>query len=361
MKKEPFDLTLPLSSIDTSLFKAKKIGSDAFNEELLSQLKKKYQSLGGTLNMNIQGDEVHIHWQPKETDENPVEYAVDLLQKGQAGKAIPILENFLESSPNNVDALFNLGMVYSDQGDLNKAISLLERAVKQNSKHTHALVALGVAHYRNHNLDDAKKALKAATVLDDKDPYALRSLATIYMAEKDHLAAAHILRSVTEILPDDPITLLNLGECLLASEDKENIEDANDIFTQVIELTVSGDIAERAKENKRKIAYSLFRENEKDGIRSDAVMHCLDAMHKLKGMDRQEIASIALEVAQLGEQGINVNDHKSVYTIKSLAGAYSGLALVCLLHVAIQTIAPNTDSGFDVSKEYDEAKKRFQP
>ncbi len=40
------------------------------------------------------------------------------------------------------------------------------------------------------------------------------------------------------------------------------------------------------------------------------------------------------------------------YQLKSLPGNFSGLHLVCLMYVAFKSIAPDTDVGFDLSKEY---------
>jgi hypothetical protein len=57
-----------------------------------------------------------------------------------------------------------------------------------------------------------------------------------------------------------------------------------------------------------------------------------------------------------GEERLDPNDPAPKYQLKSLPGDFSGLSLVCFMYVAFQSIAPETDIGFDLSKEYAAAK-----
>ena len=65
---------------------------------------------------------------------------------------------------------------------------------------------------------------------------------------------------------------------------------------------------------------------------------------------------VAFEIAFMGRTGLDTNDPAQKYQLKNLPGNFSGLNLVCLMYVAFKSIAPETDIGFDLSKEYAAAK-----
>jgi hypothetical protein len=51
-----------------------------------------------------------------------------------------------------------------------------------------------------------------------------------------------------------------------------------------------------------------------------------------------------------------VNDPERKHRLKSMPGEFSSLQLVCYMHAGFQIIAPGTDIGLDLSKEYAMAK-----
>ncbi|MDX9735614.1 MAG: hypothetical protein RBU36_15890 [Thermoanaerobaculia bacterium] len=59
------------------------------------------------------------------------------------------------------------------------------------------------------------------------------------------------------------------------------------------------------------------------------------------------------------KKGFDVNDPAQKYSLRSLPGEYSGLHLVCILDVGMKLVDPTADTGFDLSKEYEEAKALF--
>ena len=77
-----------------------------------------------------------------------------------------------------------------------------------------------------------------------------------------------------------------------------------------------------------------------------------DALNRFKSMDLPQIQNLALEIAMLGNKGLNINDPAKKYPIQAWAGAYSGLHLISIMFAAFQQFAPDTDVGIDLSKEY---------
>ena len=85
-------------------------------------------------------------------------------------------------------------------------------------------------------------------------------------------------------------------------------------------------------------------------------MYCLSAIEKFEKMSEEEVKRIGFEIATKGRSGFDTNDPAPKYQLKSLPGDFSGLNLVCYMYVAFKSIAPQTDIGFDLSKEYAAAK-----
>lgn len=362
MSKAPFELVLRYDTIDTTEYPqaAQVIGSAAFKQHLQAELEKQYRSLGGHLSVELGDDSAAIHWHSGESTKQQKIQAMALLQAGNIKQAVPVLQAILASSPDDADALYNLGMIYSDQGKLEAAISLLSKVTDTDPKHNHAFVALGVAQLRAGNPEPAEAALKQALSIESDDPYALRTLAALHMHKQDYISAISVLRHSLSLLPQDAISLFNLATCLFKTNQDKNISEASEIANALIVTNTGNEIAEKAQDLQRKIAYHNFRKDSGKHENSDAVFYCIDALKRLKDASPKETAAVALEVAQLGQNGLNINDPEITYSIKSFPGKFTGLALVCLLHVAVQKVSPGSDSGFDVQQEYEIAKGLFE-
>jgi len=98
-----------------------------------------------------------------------------------------------------------------------------------------------------------------------------------------------------------------------------------------------------------------MREAVGGGIRPDAVMYCLGAVEKCDKLSHAEVQKIAMEIAAVGTKGINPNDSKRNYTLRTMPGEFTGLHLLCYMYVTWKKVAPQMDIGFDLHKEYQEA------
>lgn len=358
MNKAPFSFELKYNNINLSEYPsdAQALGGDKFKQHLREMLEREYRSLEGNLDLKFSDTDVIVSWAPNASGDDLKNTAISLLQSGDITQGASILESMLESS-NDEEVYYNLGMVYSDQGRFEEAIKLLSRATEIDSKYVHAWVALGVANLRAGNIDLAEDALKQSVSLDSQDPYALRTLAIIHMQKEDHISAISMLRNTLSLLPGDANSLLNLAMCLVKTGQEKDTEEAGAI-TQALLLSSNDEgIKAKAKEIESSVVQAQFRQDPKQSESSDAVFYCIDALKKLKDLDQKAVAEIALEVAQLGQNGLQISNSDITYTINTLPGKFTGLALVCLLHCAIQQVSPGSSSGFDVQKEYEIADK----
>jgi hypothetical protein len=88
----------------------------------------------------------------------------------------------------------------------------------------------------------------------------------------------------------------------------------------------------------------------------DAVFYMMDALDRFAGMSKTDIGQVTMEVALLGRQGLRINDPDTRYTLRSMAGEFSALNLLCLMHVGVRGFDPSADTGTGLDKEYDVAK-----
>jgi hypothetical protein len=87
--------------------------------------------------------------------------------------------------------------------------------------------------------------------------------------------------------------------------------------------------------------------------RMDAVMYMQGAMDTFADLPRDQVGQIVMEIARLGQSGLAINDPDRRYTLKSLPGDYSGLHLICLMHVGFRLFDPSTDPGTGLQREYE--------
>ena len=57
-------------------------------------------------------------------------------------------------------------------------------------------------------------------------------------------------------------------------------------------------------------------------------------------------------MAGLVASGINPSDPQKTFRLTTIPGTFTGLQLLCLMHVAFQSIDPTVEIGFDLSQEY---------
>ena len=327
-------------------------GTDAFRKHVTKYFRKQYEGQGGDTTVEFVDGNINVTWMPVEADQEPMDAIIDLLSAGDYATAAPMLQSLLQVNPRDHDALYNLGMVYSDQGRLDEAQDLLRRATEVSPNNANSWVALGVAALRAKDPEVARPALEKAIGINPRNPYAVRTLGTLQMMVGDYATAIKTLRTAQKLAPEDPIILLNLAQALLADDPDGHSAEADSLLTRVLQLAPHGDTAEKAKTARSAIANRRFRANAVEDLRPDAMFYCLGALERFEGMSPGELAPIVLEMAVLGESGLNVNDPEQRYTLKLTPGEFSGLQIVCMMQVGLTILDPNMNTGMDLDKEY---------
>ena len=287
-------------------------------------------------------------------ERDPVARALAMLQAGQLAQAVPILKTYLASHSDDVNVLHNLGMALSDLGKLEEARRYLLKALALAPQHTNTLVALGVSYERGKDPDAALGYLVRAVDQDPTNPYAHRNLGAVLAKLGRHEEAESHFRAAYELMPSDQMNVHALALGLTELGGEERLQEAKELYKQVIALNPQSQLADVARQARRELAQSNFR-RAASGERLDAVMYCVSALEKFEEMSPERVKAIALEIAMLGRGGLDINTPDTRYRLKNMEGDFSGLQLMSLMYVAFKQISPEADIQFDLAKEYESA------
>jgi Flp pilus assembly protein TadD len=351
--------TLAWDDIDPATLpdESRQPGSDAFRRDLTRFLQTQYEPLGGKARIVFNDTErtLTVQWAKRAEFRSVEEKVQEALGRGDGGVAIPLLKALIAAGPNNPTPLYNLGMVYSDQGRLEEARALLRQAAALDPDNAQIVVAIGVAHARTGDLAAAIQTLEQATKIDPDDPFAHQNLGACLLKQGEaERAVDHFRRS----LSGDSDNLRSKFGLAQSLETLGRLHDADEVYQELIKAAGHTPVGEWSKEGRTRIAHALLRQQ--GDQRPDVLMYCLGALERFEGMPKQEIQAVGQEIALLGMRGLDINDPSKKYTLRLLPGEFSGLHLVSMMYVAYQQVAPDVDVGIDLAAEYAAAKELYE-
>ena len=353
MEQQTF--TIPSSAFDATLLpaSARITGTLEFREAVSTFLQNQFQGFGGNVTILVDDQRIAVTWSPDATRPKPLEVIVNRLQQGQRAEGIQLLELLLSRHPDDVDVLYNLGAALSDAGKLEAAERHLRRATDLAPRFANGFIALGVALSRQQKNAEALEALESAVELEPDNPWARRNCGVNLLKLGRHEQAAEQLQQAVMLQPDDQPAWVALGDSLrLAGKAK----DSERAYSRAIALNPHNDFAETARQGSTQLAQASFENKTGGKIRPDAVQYCLAAIKEFSSMSNEQVQAVAFEIAMLGRNGFDVKNPQKKYRLKSKAGEFTGLQLVCSMYVGFQRISPGADVGLDVSREYEAAK-----
>jgi len=188
------------ASFDASLLPegSRTPGSEAFHRAVTDYFERSYASMGGQLSVVFAAGRIEIAWEPAAPEEPAMATIGPLLQQRRFDEARPLLETLLQLQPEHPEALYNLGVLASEEGRLEEARLLLRRAVVANAPDAHAQanaqVALALAAMRLGDKAEARQALEAAIEGEPGNSFALRSLGSLLVIAGAYAAAVERFR-----------------------------------------------------------------------------------------------------------------------------------------------------------------------
>jgi tetratricopeptide (TPR) repeat protein len=186
----------------------------------------------------------------------------------------------------------------------------------------------------------------------------LRTLGQLYLMRDDPAAALPHLRAATTVAPEDPINLFTYAQCLLAQEGESHEAEADELFHRALRLAPVGELAEKIKNQQRRLADRVMRTNAQGKPRLDAVMYMTSALEIYRALDPAGQKQLLAEAAALGQKGLTINDPSQEHHLRHYKGGrtVSALQAACILYVGIQLLLPGEDAGIDLGREYEMAR-----
>jgi Flp pilus assembly protein TadD len=306
MKQEPLVFTFTLDDFDLSKLpgdpKVLRSNPGMLKEAVSNYYSDQFKAIGGEAQVSIRQNAVTVRWVPESGVSGLVEHGIDLLQAGDYGTGVALLQSVQNQETDNPSILFNLGMAYSDMGKLNEALALLSKLITLEPENPRAWTALGVALFRSEKLPEAEQALRRGVELDPGDGYAHRNLGGLLIG-RDRAAGMLHMEKAAVLLPDDQTAQFNYGVALLQDG---KLAEADQVLIRAIGIAPLTSIAEQARTARTQIAHQNMRSAAGGGPRMDAVMYCLAAL-KLFAESPDKLQPVTFEIAMLGRGGLDIN------------------------------------------------------
>ena len=142
-------------------------------------------------------------------------------QRGRTEEAIPLFQQALKLSPNNLIALDNLASAYRQQKRWDEARSVLERALSVNRDDAEANYSLGMVYAQTNDNDRAYEHLQRALQARPDYPEALNNLGVLYlhMAQRDD--AVKSFEECMRVAPEFDQAYLNLARVYALEGDRD--------------------------------------------------------------------------------------------------------------------------------------------
>ena len=164
-----------------------------------------------------------------------VDSAREQFVNGNFAKAEELYQKFLESQPENVIALANLGVAQFRQGKLTAAQLALEKAVKVDPDDAFSLTTLGAVMIEQNRIQDAVGYLERANSSSPDDPITLNYLGVASSQLGEFGKAEQSLRRAITVKPEYPEAHFNLA-VIYATAKPPSIALAKRHYEKALEL-----------------------------------------------------------------------------------------------------------------------------
>lgn len=349
--------TLRPQEIDLALLPpaARTVGTPAFREAVRSWFENAFLNFSGKASIAVTDGQISVSWTPDPSSKSLLQQIVEMLQQGRRTEGMQLLEMLHARDPDDIDVLYNLGIVLSDAGQLERAERHLRRCVDMAPRFANALIALGIALTRQRKNEAATEVLSRAVDLEPRNLWARKNLGVMLLKQENPQGAVEHLAVAVEIDPRDQGSWVGLGDAARLSGMRGMAEQS---YHRAIALNEHNNLAEAARESLTVLARTEMAEQAGGVPNPKAVEHCAAAIKMFSALPVEKVKAITAEISIVGRSGLDVNDPTKRYALKGLPGSFTGLELVCYLYVAVQMLAPGSDVGFDLSREYEIAKRQ---
>lgn len=349
----PLTFEIPTADFDLSLLPAtaRTLGSQAFEEAVFAYFIRQYADKGINAGVTLDNRVIRVTLFP-EHPRSLLDHAVALMREGKLDQGVEILAWMRESAEPDAGVLYNLGIAHSERGRFQETIEALTACTVLDAGYVDAWTGLGVAYQRLGQSDEAERALRRAIELDPGNGYAHRNLGAVLLATKRAADAVLHFRESVHQLSNDPGALYGLTQALHESGDAGHQKERGDLLRTIIERFPDHPVADMARADQTRLAHDVLR-SRTTGLRMDVVTYIVDALRRFATMSEQDVGQMTLEIATLGQSGLDINNPRRTYRIKAAPNEeFTGLQLVSMMHAGVRQFQKNADTGADFDAEY---------
>lgn len=346
--KAPQIFQTPIAKIDTTGLPPR--GSPGFDQAVIARYALEYASKGWNAVVTVDDEYVRVVAVPERGIE-PKKYVLGLLQHRYLEDALPLLEA-LYAMLDDAEIAYNYGICLSELGKIEESVSPLERCIELDQEYTNAYVGLGVSYTRLGRNADAERVLRQAIAQEPDNAFATRNLAAVLARSGKAVDALPYFRQVAVLAPNEAGVHLGLAQCLdeLGGEFRK---EADKVYADVVRRFPDRPEAEIATKARNTIANAQLHDAVDGKVRMDVVFYMQGAMDEFARKSKQEIGQLVMEIAVLGQSGLQINKPDVRYSLKHLQGDFSGLHLLSIMHAGIRLLDPQAETGTGLDREYE--------
>ena len=168
-----------------------------------------------------------------------VDQAEHLMRDGAFQKAKVLLSEIISDNPDDLRAICDIGIAYTETGENKKAIRALLHYIHNDESNPYAWEALGCARFRTGDMENARKHLVRSLDLMPENSSSLRNLGILHGLEGRHDKGLELLQRSVRLSPGDYRTLYALN---YAFRDAGKQEERTKILDRLMELELPDDI-----------------------------------------------------------------------------------------------------------------------
>ena len=164
--------------------------------------------------------------------------------------------------------------------------------------------------------------------------------------------ALPFFRQAAVLTPQDPNVQPGLAQGLMQLGGAYRTE-ADKVYKRIIEEFQDHPAADVAVAARNKFANDNLHAAADGNIRIDAVFYMQGALDEFAVLSRKQAGKIIMELALLGQKGLQINNPDVRYSLQTKSGDFSGLQLVSIMHVGIKSLDPNAETGTGLDRDYE--------
>jgi tetratricopeptide (TPR) repeat protein len=328
-----------------------------FEQAVIAHYALQYAAKGWNAAVVVSDGFVRVVAVPQQGVE-PKAYLLGLLRHGYIEDALPGLEA-MYGMVSDPDICFNYGVALSELGRVEESLTPLNKCLNLDPGYDNAAIAIGVSLAKLERHDEAEVVLKAAAKVQPDNALVKQNLAATLARAGKFAEALPYFRQAASLTPNNPVALMGLANCLSSMD--EHKKESLKVYKDLAKRFPDSQFAETVKQILNRAGQADLRKVVDGGYRPDAVEYMIGAMKRFADLPHEQVGRAVMEIAQLGEAGLEINNPLKRYSLTNLDGDFSGLQLLCYMHVGMSLFDPGMDCGSGLQREYEIAKGMTDP